>query len=149
MGIFSREKINPGQPFWTRTLTKPTPKKVDGWRFSLKGSPRHYEDVLRIIEADPKATVYFGEALTYERGAGVALWRINAESFEWLPKLYNWWAETERLEPVISSFHLYLPSNPKYPAVDLRESTPAEVERYVKTYAPTSEAEAQALSRRI
>ena len=149
MGIFSREKINPGQPFWTRTRTKPTPKQIDGWRFSMKGSPRHYEDVLRIIEADPKATVYFGEALTYERGAGVALWRINAEGFDWLPKLYHWWAEAERIEPVISTFHLYLPSNPKYPAVDLPSSTPAEVERYIRAYAPKSEAEAQALSRRI
>jgi hypothetical protein len=149
MGIFSREKINPGQPWWTRNLTPPAPKKVDGWRFSLKGSPRHYEDVLRIIEADPKATVYFGEALTYERGAGVALWRVNAESFTWLPKLYNWWAETERIEPVISTFHLYLPSNGKYPSMDLRTSTPGEVERYIKTYAPKSEAEAQAASRRF
>jgi hypothetical protein len=119
MGIFSREKINPGQPFWTRTLTKPAPKRVDGWRFSLKGSPRVYEDVLRIIDADPKATVYFGEALTYERGAAVALWRINAESFEWLPKLYNWWAEAERIEPVIFTFHLYLPTNDKYPVVEI------------------------------
>ncbi|MCA9859147.1 MAG: hypothetical protein KC438_05460 [Thermomicrobiales bacterium] len=149
MAILSRSKINPGQPWWTLNRTKPVPKKIDGWRFSLKGSPRHYEDVLRIIESDPKATVYFGEALTYERGAGVALWRINAESFEWLPKLYNWWAETERIEPVVSTFYLYLPSNNKYPAFDLRSSTPVEVERYIRTYAPQSEAEAQAQSRRI
>lgn len=148
MGILSRNKINPGQPFWTRTMTKPVPKQIDGWRFSLKGSPRHYEDVLRIIEADPKATVYFGEALTYERGAGVALWRINAESFTWLPHLYNWWAEAERIEPVISTFHLYLPSNTKYPALDLRSTNPAEVERYIKQFAPTSEEEARAQSRR-
>lgn len=149
MGILSRQKINPGQPWWTQNLTKPTPKRVDGWRFSIKGSPRHYEDVRRIIEADPKATVYFSEALTYERGAGVALWRINAESFAWLPHLYNWWAEAERIEPVISTFHLYLPSNPKYPAVDLRNSTPAEVERFVKAYAPKSDAQVKTESRRI
>ena len=49
-----------------------------GWRFSLKGSPRFYDDVLRIIESDPGAKVYFGEALTYERGAAVALWDIDA-----------------------------------------------------------------------
>lgn len=149
MGIFSREKINLGQPWWTHNRSKPEPKQVDGWRFSLKGSPRYYEDVLRIIEADPKATVYFGEALTYERGAGVALWRVNAESFAWLPKLYNWWAEAERIEPVITSVHLYLPSNPKYPVMDLRETTASEVERYIKAYAPKSEADAQRLARRI
>ena len=51
---------------------------TDGWRFSLKGSPRFYDDVLRIIESDPGAEVYFGEALTYERGAAVALWRVRA-----------------------------------------------------------------------
>jgi hypothetical protein len=148
MGILSRSKINPGQPWWTLNRKKPVPKQVDGYRFSLKGSPRHYDDVLRIVEADPRATVYFGEALTYERGAGVALWRINAESFDWLPKLYNWWAEAERIEPIIFTFHLSLPSNPKYPAFDLRSTTPGEVERYIKAYAPKSEAEAQAQSRR-
>jgi hypothetical protein len=149
MGIFSREKINPGQPWWTLNRTKPVPRKVDGWRFSLKGSPRLYDDVVRIVESDPKAEIYFGEALTYERGAAVALWRINAESFEWLPRLYNWWAEMERIEPVIFTFHLYLPSNPKYPALDLRDSNPGEVERYIKAYAPKSEEQVQALSRRI
>ncbi|MDF2757788.1 MAG: hypothetical protein K0S99_420, partial [Thermomicrobiales bacterium] len=58
---------------------------TDGWRFSIKGSPRFYDDVLRIIESDSGAEVYFGEALTYERGAAVALWRIRAVSFGWLP----------------------------------------------------------------
>jgi hypothetical protein len=43
---------------------------TDGWRFSLKGSPRFYDDVLRIIESDSGAEVYFGEALTYEGGPG-------------------------------------------------------------------------------
>ena len=54
---------------------------TDGWRFSLKGSPRFYDDVLHIIESDSGAEVYFGEALTYERGAAVALWRVRASSF--------------------------------------------------------------------
>ena len=53
-----------GQPAWF-FKEKPDPKRVpDGWRFSLKGSPRHYDDVMQIIEADPGARVYFGEALT-------------------------------------------------------------------------------------
>lgn len=107
-----------------------------GWRFTLKGSPRHYDDVLGIIELGG-GHVYFGEALTYERGAGVALWRVQAASFEWLPALYDWWAETERVEPIISDFHLYLPSNLKYPALILREHTPAEVEAFIRQRAPT------------
>ncbi|HET8523191.1 MAG TPA: hypothetical protein VFL82_08155 [Thermomicrobiales bacterium] len=107
----------------------------DGWRFTLKGSPRHYDDVLRIIQAGG-ATVYFGEALAYERGAGIALWRISAQSFEWLPRLYAWWAEQERLEPIQFTFHLYLPSDLKYPALDLREHPPAQVEAFIKERAP-------------
>ncbi len=30
-----------------------------GWRFSIKGSPRHYEDVRRIIESDSGAVGVF------------------------------------------------------------------------------------------
>lgn len=107
-----------------------------GWRFSLKGSPRQYDDVRRIIESDAGAQVYFGEALTYERGAAVALWRIQATSFSWLPALYDWWADVERIEPVRVTFYLYIPPELKYPALDLRTQTPAEVESYIKQHAP-------------
>jgi hypothetical protein len=106
-----------------------------GYRFSLKGSPRYYDDVYRII-TDGGGTVYFGEPLTYERGAGVALWRVRTERFGWLPKLYDWWAEAERVEPIHSTFYLYLPNDLKYPALDLREHTPAEVEAFIKANAP-------------
>jgi hypothetical protein len=110
----------------------------DGWRFSLKGSPRHYDDVKRIIESDAGAEVYFGEALTYERGAAVALWRVKANSFSWLPALYDWWADTERIEPIRFTFYLYIPPELKYPALDLREHTPADVEAFIKRVAPRS-----------
>ena len=109
-----------------------------GWRFSLKGSPRHYDDVRRIIESDAGAQVYFGEALTYERGAAVALWRVQATSFSWLPVLYDWWADIERIEPVRVTFYLYIPPDLKYPALDLRQHTPTEVEAFIKQHAPTS-----------
>jgi hypothetical protein len=108
-----------------------------GWRFSLKGSPRHYDDVLRIIESDAEAEVYFGEALTYERGAAVALWRVQANTFNWLPVLYDWWADLERIEPVRFTFYLYIPPELKYPALDLREHSPADVEAFIKRSAPT------------
>jgi hypothetical protein len=107
-----------------------------GWRFSLKGSPRFYDDVLRIIESDSGAEVYFGEALTYERGAAVALWRVRANSFTWLPALYDWWADVERIEPVRTTFYLYIPPEMKYAALDLREHTPEEVEAFIKSTAP-------------
>lgn len=106
-----------------------------GYRFTLKGSPRHYDDVLRIIE-DGDGTVYFGEALTYERGAGVAMWRVRSRDLGWLTALYDWWAEAERVEPVNSSFHLYLPDNVRYPALDLREHTPDEVAEFIRANAP-------------
>jgi hypothetical protein len=108
-----------------------------GWQFSLKGSPRHYDDVLRIIESDAEAEVYFGEALTYERGAAVALWRVRANTFNWLPVLYDWWADLERIEPVRFTFYLYIPPELKYPALDLREHSPADVEAFIKQSAPT------------
>lgn len=137
-----------GQPAWF-FKSKAAVKSVDnGWRFSLKGSPRHYDDVRKIIEADPGARVYFGEALTYERGAGVALWRIEATSFTWLQSLYDWWVEMERVEPVNFTFHLYLPANLKYPVMDLRNATPQEVEAFIKANAPRGEAAATAAARR-
>jgi hypothetical protein len=109
---------------------------TDGWRFSLKGSPRHYDDVLRIIESGAEAEVYFGEALTYERGAAVALWRVRARSFDWLPALYAWWADAERIEPVRFTFYLYIPPELKYPALDLRQHAPADVAEFIKRNAP-------------
>lgn len=131
-----------GQPAWFFD-EKPAVKTVpNGWRFSLKGSPRHYDDVKRIIEADPGARLYFSEALTYERGAGVALWRIEATSFEWLTALYDWWAEMERVEPIRFTFNLYFPDQPKYAALDLRDHTPDEVAAHIKANAPRSEADA-------
>jgi hypothetical protein len=133
-----------GQPqsFATDTSTSLLEKTAraqqlrNAWRFTLKSSPRFYDDVLRIIESDPRAIVYFGEALTYERGAAVALWRVRALGFDWLPALYNWWADQERIEPVRTTFHLYIPPNLKYPALDLREHTPAAVAAFIQQHAP-------------
>jgi hypothetical protein len=138
-----------GQPGW-HGRAKPQAKALgDAWRFSLKGSPRHYDDVMRIIETDPGASVYFGEALTYERGAGVALWRVEAKSFNWLPELYKWWAEQERIEPIQFTFHLYLPSDLKYPAMNLRDHTPQEVADFIRANAPRSRQQAEAAARRF
>ena len=106
--------------------------------FSLKGSPRHYDDVKRIIESDPGARVYFSEALTYERGAGVALSRIEATSFAWLTRLYDWWAEMERVEPIRFTLFLYLPGSIRHAELDLRTHTPDEVVDVIKSKAPRS-----------
>lgn len=137
-----------GQPAWFFKEKAAQKSIQSGYRFSLKGSPRHYDDVRKIIDADPGARVYFGEALTYERGAGVALWRVEASSFDWLPKLYAWWADMERVEPIEFTFHLYFPKDLKYPALDLRTSSPAEVAAFIQQNAPRSEADANAAARR-
>ena len=55
------------------------------------------------IEAEGEADVWFGEALAYERGAGIALWRVRAKGFGWLERLYDWWAEAERVEPELDA----------------------------------------------
>lgn len=112
------------------------PAFFEGYQFSLKGSPRHYDDVKAIVQAGGEANVYFGEALAYERGAGIALWRIRAKSFAWLDELYAWWAEQERIEPIQFTFHLYLPDDLKYPVLDLREHLPSEVAAFVEGNAP-------------
>ena len=120
----------------TEKMRVVTPEEPDGYRFTLKGSPRHYDDVRKLIEQGGLAHVYFGEALAYERGAGIALWRIRAQDFGWMSELYAWWAEMERIEPIQFTFHLYLPSDLKYPALDLREHTPETVVEFIKNNAP-------------
>lgn len=108
---------------------------ISGHQFTMKGSPRFYEDVHRII-TEGGDSVYFGEPLTYERGAAVALWRVRANDLSWLPKLYDFWVEMERTEPIATTFHLYLPGDLKYPALDMREHTPAAVEEFIRANAP-------------
>lgn len=111
---------------------------ISGYQFTLKGSPRFYEDIKKII-TDGGGQVYFSEALTYERGAAVALWRVRANDFGWLQNLYDYWVEMERTEPIATTIHLYMPSDLKYPALDLRTHTPAEVEAYIREHAPVME----------
>lgn len=132
MGLFSfgqRDRLK-------ESMAVKPPAFFEGHQFTLKGSPRHYDDVKAIVEAGAGAKVWFGEALAYERGAGIALWRIRARSFEWLEPLYDWWVEMERNEPIEFTFHLYLPDNLKYPAMNLRNHTPDEVATFIRDNAP-------------
>lgn len=111
---------------------------IEGHQFTLKGSPRFFLDVQKIIN-EGGGHVYFGEPLAYERGAAIALWRIRSASFEWLPKLYDYWVEMERTEPIVTTFHLYLPGENKYAAMDLRDHTPDEVEAFIRANAPVKD----------
>lgn len=128
-----------GSPTKKSMAVEPFPL-ISGYKFVLKGSPRHYFDVKQIIEQDlTKAAVYFGEALKYERGAAIAEWRIIANGLDWLPALYDWWANAERVEPIEFTFFLYLPSDLRYPVLDLREHTPEEVAEFIAANAPRVE----------
>ncbi len=139
--LLGRRKSRAASPSWDAknrfsASTSAVHLGGEGWRFSLKGSPRHYDDVRLIIEGTGTSTVYFGEALTYERGAGVALWRVRATDLDWLPTLYAWWAEQERTEPVQFTFHLYIPPELKYAALDLRQHSADAVATYIREHAP-------------
>ena len=72
----------------------------------------------------------------------------GGDEFDWLPKLYDWWAEMERVEPVRFTFHLYFPDDLKYPAMDLRDHTPDEVVALIQQRAPRSDLDAVAAARR-
>lgn len=130
---------------WSRKSSQPSKKSmmvqprptISGYKFTLKGSPRHYDDVKKIIEDGGGAAVYFGEALMYERGAGVAQWRVVAKDFNWLPRLYDWWAEAERIEPIHFTFHLYSPDDLSYPVLDLREHTSDDVATFITENMPS------------
>ena len=119
-----------------KEMTVPKPVFFEGYQFTLKGSPRHYDNVKQIIEANGEGNVYFGEALAYERGAGIALWRVRAKSFGWLKDLYDWWVEMERIEPIQFTFHLYLPDDLKYPVLDLRVNSVSDVQVFIEQNAP-------------
>jgi hypothetical protein len=140
MGLFSSGR----RARMMKEMAYAPPPFFEGYQFTLRGSPRYYDNVRAIIEAGGEADVYFGEALAYERGAGIALFRIRAKSFGWLTRLYAWWAEAERIEPIETTFHLYLPDNLKYPVLDLRDHTPDEVAAFIEANAPYRRAEEQA-----
>lgn len=108
---------------------------IPGHQFTLKGSPRFFTDVHRII-TEGGGHVYFGEPLAYERGAAVAMWRIRSTELGWLTDLYDYWVEMERTEPIVTTFHLYLPGDSKYPVMDLRDHTPEQVEAFIREHAP-------------
>ncbi len=56
--------------------------------------------------------------------------------FGWLPALYEWWAEQERIEPIRFTFHLYIPPELKSPTLDLRDHPPDAVAAYIQQHAP-------------
>jgi hypothetical protein len=101
---------------------------------TLRSVPRHYHALLEAIESTGEATVYFGEALAYIRGKGVALFRIEATGTDFVDKLYERWRELEWHEAFRFDITLYI-HNTEY--VDsLRGYTPEQAKVLIKKNSP-------------
>ena len=103
--------------------------------FTLRSVPRHYDAFKDAIESTGEATVYFGEALAYIRGKGIALFRIEATGTDFVDALYERWRELEWNEAFRFDVTLYI-HNTEY--VDsLRGYTPDEAKELIASHAPT------------
>jgi hypothetical protein len=123
-----------------RTSTPDEPKRVHPTKpgamlITLRSVPRHYHALQDAIESTGEANVYFGEALAYIRGKGVALFRIEATGLDWVDKLYERWRELEWHEAFRFDVTFYI-HNTEY--IDsLRGYTPEQAKDLIKKHAPT------------
>lgn len=115
--------------------THDSPQWPGAWLFTLRTVPRHYDALKATIESTGDARVWFGEALAYIHGKGIALLRVEATGFRWVEPLCQRWGEIERREAFPFEIELYI-RNTQWVAT-LRDHTPAEVERIVREHAPT------------
>lgn len=117
--------------------TRKSPTIPGAWLFTLRSVPRHYAALREVIESTGDARVWFGEALAYVHGKGVALLRVEATGFQWLDALYQRWAEIERAEAFPFEIDLYI-YNTQWLA-SLRDHSPAEIEELIRAHAPVFE----------
>ncbi len=103
-------------------------------RITLRSVPRHHDAIRAIIDGHPGSRVFFSEPLSYLRGQGVALFRIETTDLGFLDDLYQWWAETERDEAF--SFDINLFFNDREWIGSLREHTPAAIRAVIEERAP-------------
>jgi hypothetical protein len=87
-----RTTTDPEEPRRTR------PTMPGAMLFTLRSVPRHYEPLKDAIESTGEARVYFGEALAYIRGKGIALFRVEATGTDWVDNLYQTWRDLETRE---------------------------------------------------
>lgn len=125
---FRRTPAPPIEPKLTR------PHNV-GWSiFTLRSTPRHHDPIRQIIDQSDGARVYFSEPLAYLRGQGIALFRVEAQSLDFLDDLYAWWARTEREEAFAFDINLFF--NDREWVASLREHTPQQIRELIKDRAP-------------
>jgi hypothetical protein len=122
----------------TSTPDEPTrtgPVTPGAMLFTLRSVPRHYDALKDAIESTGEATVYFGEALAYIRGKGVALFRVEATGTDFVDELYRRWRELEWNEAFRFDITFYI-HNTEY--VDsLRGLSPEQAKALIKKHAPT------------
>lgn len=115
------------------------PEQVGALRFTLRSVPRHHDAIRAIIDGHPGSRVFFSEPLSYLRGQGVSLFRVEATDLGFLDDLYRWWAETERDEAF--SFDVNLFFNDREWVASLREHTPEQIRGIIEERAPRTSAD--------
>jgi hypothetical protein len=101
---------------------------------TLRSVPRHFDALSEAIESTGEARIYFGEALAYIRGKGIALFRIEATGLDWVDALYQRWRELEWEEAFRFDITLYV-HNTDY--VDsLRGYSPEQAKELIRKHAP-------------
>ncbi len=110
------------------------PETVGAYLFTLRSTPRHYNEIAEQIEQGGGARVYFGEPLAYLRGQGISLFRVEATSLDFLDNLYQWWAAKEKSEAFAFDINLFF--GDKEWVASLREHTPAAIRSMIQDGAP-------------
>ncbi len=126
--------------FKRSTTAAPYKPRLDGpttpgaYLFTLRSVPRHHDGIKAAIMSTGSANVFFSEPLAYLRGQGVAIFRVEAAGFDWLPNLYRFWKETEAREAFTFEIALYF-NNVDFVA-SLRDHTPNSLRQIIEQGAP-------------
>jgi|ThiBio_1000_plan_1041568.scaffolds.fasta_scaffold16135_2 hypothetical protein len=136
--FWRKQKWSPVQP------KRDTPEMASAWLFTLRSVPHHYDEIKAAIESTGDARVWFGEPLAYLEGRGVALFRVEATGFSFLPNLYDFWAAAERDEA--TGFDIRLYTQNKQFAGSLRGLTPQQAEALIKEHALVNQTAGAAVS---
>ena len=127
-----------------RTSAKEQPRRTypewpGAMLITLRSTPRHYDVLKEAIESTGDARVYFGEALAYIRGKGVALFRIEATGTDWVDALYKTWRDLERREAFRFNIDFFIYNTEWIDS--LRGYAPEEAKQLITKHAPTFEPE--------
>lgn len=128
--LFGRRKA--AEPY---RHTHDSPQQAGAWLFTLRSTPRHHDELKAAIESTGDARVWFSEELSYIRGKGVSVFRVEATGFDWIEALMERAAEIERREAFPFDIDLYL-HNRQW-AASFRHQTPEEIAEIIRTHAPT------------